>query len=121
MFWDSGTVAAFRPVHQAAEGIVLDAVTAWKMHTVDVCACITNIRLLSSSNLGCCMEISILLTFELWLQAHGWVATVGLGFLIPFGILTVKLGKSTAAWRYMFCSHVVVQVGETSLNTLSSL
>ena len=44
------------------------------------------------------------------LQAHGWVATIGLGFLIPLGILAAKLVKDTTAWRILFWAHVGLQV-----------
>ena len=44
------------------------------------------------------------------MQAHGWVATIGLGFLLPLGILVAKLGQGTGAWRILFWIHVSVQV-----------
>ncbi|KAK9799815.1 hypothetical protein WJX73_003111 [Symbiochloris irregularis] len=46
------------------------------------------------------------------LWAHGWVATIGLGFFLPLGILLAKLGQgmSSTAWRVFFFMHVSVQV-----------
>lgn len=43
-------------------------------------------------------------------QAHGWVATIGLGVLLPLGIVLAKLFKSSRAWRAIFWVHVLVQV-----------
>lgn len=53
------------------------------------------------------------------LQAHGWVATIGLGFFLPLGILVAKLGQgmSPTAWRIFFFIHVSVQVGAGSVGS----
>lgn len=43
------------------------------------------------------------------LQAHGWMAVIGLGFLIPLGIVIAKVFSGSGAWRIMFWVHIVLQ------------
>ena len=44
------------------------------------------------------------------LAAHGWIAVIGLGFLIPLGIVISKASSHTKLWTAGFWLHVPVQV-----------
>ena len=44
------------------------------------------------------------------LAAHGWIAVIGLGFLIPLGIAISKASSHTRLWKAGFWLHVPVQV-----------